>query len=219
MRTSPIWFAVFVVLVGGLASCTLNGDQAADPIVDVETLQAELSDSQRTVLEQQVELDELHVKIETQQAIEDALGDGLAEAGRRAQEAQSSAALAVKNNESLINLICVSTEAELPTDVPEALVRWLIETESANGEVPADMQATIIDAAGRDGSWVLIAEFDTRLEPGLFLTDSDGIFTALWGGLALSESDMWDYITETFPDDDISMAACIDLGYFIETNA
>lgn len=217
MRIPTMRVAAVVLLTVSVVSCTSSSDTPTDASTSaIEELQIKLSDSQRIVLEQQAELDQQQSEIETQAAIQEKLAEGLAEAGRQVQEAK---ALTEESIESLTNLICASTESELPADVPEALVAWQIETQSANGEIPADIEATIIEAAGRDGSWVFIAEFDTRLEPALFSTDSDGRFKTLWGGLALSDNDMWNYMAETFPDDDTSMTACIDLGYFAETNA
>lgn len=224
MRISTAWVAVLVFLVGGIAACSPSDDAASDALVSqVESLEGKLADTQRTMAEQALALEEAQAEIarqteviEEQSTTKERQAAAITEAVRLMQEAKAAAARSQTDIESLRNLACASVGRDLPADVPSAFFDWLVGTQSAAGEIPPDMKVTIIESAGRGGVWVFFAEFDVRLEPGLFLRDSDGAFEALWGGMAPSESGIWNYLVEAYPDGDTALAACLDLSFFVE---
>lgn len=224
MRISTARVAVLVFLIVAMAACSPSDEAPSDALASqVESLEGKLSDTQRTIAEQQLALDEaqgdiasLTEIIETQAVIEEKQTEATAEAARLLREAQEVASRIQEDVEILRNLACASVERDLPARVPSAFVDWLVETQSEAGEIPSDMKVTIVEAAGREGDWVFFARFDTRFEPGLFSRDSDGNFEVLWGGMAPSEAGIWNYLSEAYPDGDTASAACLDLSFFVE---
>lgn len=225
MRIPVASVAVVLLLVVGLTACSPSGDAASGALASqVESLEEELSDARRTIAEQQIAFDEAQAEIErqtaaieTQAAIEDKQTEAIAEAVRLMREAEAAATRGSQDVESLRNLACTFTETELPDDVPDALIDWLIETQSDLGQIPADLTVTVVEAAGRDGDWAFLADFNARFEPGVYFTDANRDFVALWAGVAPSESGIWNYLAETYPDGDVALAACLDLSLFIES--
>jgi hypothetical protein len=212
-----------VVLVGALSACTSSSGTSTDSLAaEKDFLEVQLSAAQATMAEQEAALDAKQAEVDAQAAKVDALKDeeirGLREAKADAvRQAQAAKKMRDQDVDSLATLVCTSVESELPADVSDSLVAWLIETESAAGEVPSDLGVTIVEAAGRDGGWVFIAEFDTRFEPGLFSADTNGRFDTLYGGMVPAEIAMWNYLAETYPEGEASLAACPDLSFFVDS--
>jgi hypothetical protein len=182
-------------------------------IADLDEVVAELADELAQLESQhrdvQVESDSLRRELQDTQDREAGL---LGERGALFEEHEKALAIL----DLLIEAICEGVNTEPPADVPAALVEWLRETESAAGEVPDDLAIAIIDAAGRSGWWVLSAEFDTRFQPGVFLLDPDGGFQVIWGGFAASETELWTYLLQTYPNAPSELATCLDLSPFVD---
>lgn len=76
---------------------------------------------------------------------------------------------------------------------------------------------TIVDAAGQDGAWVLVANFSERFEEGVFAIDEAGDDRVLWGGAAATETEIKETITSTVPDLPRQLPTCVDASGFVES--
>ncbi|MFP3883757.1 MAG: hypothetical protein ACLFWH_15765, partial [Actinomycetota bacterium] len=104
-----------------------------------------------------------------------------------------------------------------PESMAEDLSSWLGQTQSERGEVPEDLEVTIVDAVGQDGTWVLVASFSERFEAGVFAIDEAGDVRVLWGGAAATETEIRETITSTVPDLPRQLPMCVDVSGFVES--
>lgn len=111
---------------------------------------------------------------------------------------------------------CDDLDREPPERLEDDLTAWLRETQSDQGEVPQDLEVTIIDAVGEDGTWMLVADFNSRFEAGVFAMDQHGDFRVVWGGIASTDTEIRESITSTARELPPLLRECVDISGFVE---
>jgi hypothetical protein len=150
----------------------------------------------------------------------------LSRAREEARRSVTEAALAVESLEQLESLvaavradICAVDPPTFPTSFAADLMEWLIETQSAQGDVPAGTAAIIGSAVTADGWWLFRGEFTGRFEPGVFVRDPGGDFAVVWGGIAASEAVIRAWIHGAAPEMPAKLASCLDVSGFVDQPA
>jgi len=125
-------------------------------------------------------------------------------------------AAAIEDLAASIHLACSSAESDLPASVLASFKQWLL---SSGDDLPDEVAITVVDTAGRNNRWAFHATFDTYFEQGVFLARPDDSFDILLSGVWPSAAEVWTVMAQQFPEDDLSMAACIDVTPFVEAGA
>lgn len=112
--------------------------------------------------------------------------------------------------------MCVGVETDPPETIGDELVVWLEQTESGSGELPEDLEATVVDAVGTDGTWVLVANFSSRFEPAVFSMDSERGFQLLWAGAASTEASIREHMATETPELPVEVLMCVDISSFVQ---
>jgi chaperonin cofactor prefoldin len=112
--------------------------------------------------------------------------------------------------------LCAGFETDPPETVGDQLASWV--EESHQREIPEgeDLEVTVVDAVGSEGIWVLVADFSSRFERGVFATQGEDGFQVLWGGIASTEAEIRQYMATERPELAPLPLLCVDVSSFVE---
>ncbi len=211
------------IVVAGVLLVTLPGCSRDDTRADLKALEDRVTALNQEITSLTHELastnDALEAASNTAAAFEAshyALQDEVEGLKREADAAAARTSAAIQDLVAGVDLACSSTESELPATVLASFKKWLL---SSGDDLPDDVAVTVVDTAGRNDQWTFHATFDTYFEQGVFLARPDDSFEVLLSGVWPSVAEVWTVMAQQFPEDDLSIAACIDVTPFVEPGA
>jgi hypothetical protein len=204
---------------GSDATMTISGTTQPDRSEEIDQLEEALAAALDDLAAAEEDLEDLE-----QEAAR--LDAELSRAREEARRAVAEAGLAVESLERLESLvaavraeICAVDPPTVPTSLAADLMEWLIETQSAQGDIPDGTEASIGSAVTAGGWWLFRAEFTGRFEPGVFARGPGGDFAVVWGGIADSEAVIRAWIHGAAPEMPAELALCLDVSGFVDQPA